>query len=162
VALGRDTRLLVMDEPAANLDPSARGAFFELLAERGPETTMILSSHRLDEVATLVGRVVELDHGRVVLDDRFGAGPAAASQLACRVELRRPEPAFARALLEWGLSGAEEGVAFAGRVAAPDRLRFLALLSRWAGQVRSLRLEEAPPSEATRTAPRDAAGQGAP
>jgi ABC-2 type transport system ATP-binding protein len=34
IALGRDTELLVMDEPAANLDPDARHIFFELLAER--------------------------------------------------------------------------------------------------------------------------------
>jgi ABC-2 type transport system ATP-binding protein len=34
IALGRDTELLVMDEPAANLDPDARHIFFGLLAER--------------------------------------------------------------------------------------------------------------------------------
>ena len=33
IALGRDTRLLIMDEPAANLDPEARKIFFELLAD---------------------------------------------------------------------------------------------------------------------------------
>ena len=31
---------------------------------------MLISSHRLDEVASLVNRVIELDQGRVVLDDR--------------------------------------------------------------------------------------------
>ena len=50
IALGRDTNLLVMDEPAANLDPEARAIFFELLAEK-KEAVMLISSHRLDEVA---------------------------------------------------------------------------------------------------------------
>ena len=34
IALGRDAKVLVMDEPAANLDPEARKIFFDLLAER--------------------------------------------------------------------------------------------------------------------------------
>ena len=33
IALGRDSELLVLDEPAANLDPEARHSFFQLLAE---------------------------------------------------------------------------------------------------------------------------------
>jgi ABC-2 type transport system ATP-binding protein len=70
VALGRDSRILLMDEPAANLDPEARHAFFGLLAERAGNTSMLISSHRLDEVAPFVERVVELDHGKVVLDER--------------------------------------------------------------------------------------------
>ena len=34
IALGRDCDLLVLDEPAANLDPEARHTFFQLLAAR--------------------------------------------------------------------------------------------------------------------------------
>ena len=52
-----------MDEPAANLDPEARHIFFQLLAERLHDTTMLISSHRLDEVAPLVNRVIEDGHG---------------------------------------------------------------------------------------------------
>ena len=70
IALGREAKVLVMDEPAANLDPEARKIFFDLLAERQNEATMIISSHRLDEVSSLVNRVIEMDLGKVVLDDR--------------------------------------------------------------------------------------------
>lgn len=69
IALGRDAELLILDEPAANLDPEARKVFFELLARRVGQSTMLLSSHRLDEISTLVNRVVELDMGKIVLDD---------------------------------------------------------------------------------------------
>ena len=48
IALGRDAQVLVLDEPAANLDPEARHTFFSLLAERLAGSTMIISSHRLD------------------------------------------------------------------------------------------------------------------
>ncbi|MES9846297.1 MAG: ABC transporter ATP-binding protein, partial [Candidatus Sedimenticola sp. 6PFRAG5] len=89
IALGRDVELLVLDEPAANLDPEARGIFFELLAEKQEDTAMIISSHRLDEVAALVNRVIEMDQGVVVLDDRVEDAVDLNSRLSCRIELIR-------------------------------------------------------------------------
>ena len=142
VALGRETDVLVLDEPAANLDPDGRARFFELLAERAPRATMLISSHRLDEVASLVHRVVELERGRVTLDDRI-AGPASlASRLRCRLELHRAEASAARALAGWGLRSSDGGLLWQGRVAGPDRLRFLGMLSRYAGLVAALDLRD--------------------
>jgi len=62
IALGRDAKILILDEPAANLDPDARHIFFQLLAEK-KDAVMLISSHRLDEVAALVNRVIEMDQG---------------------------------------------------------------------------------------------------
>ena len=70
IALGREAKILILDEPAANLDPDARHIFFQLLAEKKDEAVMLISSHRLDEVAALVNRVIEMDQGVVILDDR--------------------------------------------------------------------------------------------
>jgi ABC-type multidrug transport system ATPase subunit len=70
LAMATDCPLLLLDEPTANLDPAARAAFFELLRTRAPRPTVVLSSHRLDELRHLVDRVVVLADGRVVLDDR--------------------------------------------------------------------------------------------
>jgi ABC-2 type transport system ATP-binding protein len=82
VALREDVDLLVLDEPAANLDPEARDAFFKLLRERRPSDTMLISIHRLDELDGLVTRVVELDQGRVVLNRPHTAGQEAAHATA--------------------------------------------------------------------------------
>lgn len=79
LALREHADLLVMDEPAANLDPEAREAFFALLRERRPGRTMLISIHRLDDVAGLATRVVELDQGRVVVDRPLGEPRHAAS-----------------------------------------------------------------------------------
>lgn len=147
VALGRDSDVLVLDEPAANLDPEARAVFFELLAERAATTTMLISSHRLDEVAALVHRVVELDHGRVALDDRIADAGSLRSRLACRLELTRADDAVARALRSWGLAEADEGRVWEGSVAAPDRLRFLGTLSRYSGLLAAVALHEEGESE---------------
>ncbi len=67
-ALGREPKVLLMDEPSANLDPSAREMFFELLGKYNPDSLLILSSHRMTEIKGLVNRVVEMDFGKIVLD----------------------------------------------------------------------------------------------
>jgi len=142
IALGRACELLVMDEPAANLDHQARRAFFEVLAERQGKATMLISSHRIDEVAQLVSRVIELDQGKVVLDDRVDGAAALDALLRCRIELSRASDAAAAALRSWGLVPADDGLCFTGTIAGPDRLRFLGALARYSGLLRGLSLEE--------------------
>jgi ABC-2 type transport system ATP-binding protein len=140
-ALGRDPRLLILDEPAANLDPAARRVLFDLLADR-VGATMIISSHRLDEIAPLVERVVELERGRVILDDVVANAGALGTAFAAIVEITAPEPAFARAAAEWGLEISPDHRRFTGAVAGPDRLRFLGFVARHSGLVSGLQLKE--------------------
>jgi ABC-2 type transport system ATP-binding protein len=142
IALGRDTKLLIMDEPAANLDPEARKIFFELLAERQDNTTMLISSHRLNEVAALVSRVVELDLGRVVLDDRVADDVSLTGLLDCHIRVKRGEPAFAKALGAWGFRSSPDGLEWSGEVAGPDRLRFLGMTSRYVALIADLSFSE--------------------
>jgi ABC-2 type transport system ATP-binding protein len=142
IALGRDTDLLIMDEPAANLDPAARHEFFSLLAER-KSGAMIISSHRLDEVAALVNRVVEMDQGRVVLDDRVQDALEMDGILLAELTIGRPEIAFTKAMGEWGFTDLEGGIRWGGRLAGPDRLRFLGMLSRYAGLLTGVEMKEA-------------------
>ena len=142
IALGRDSKILVMDEPAANLDPEARHIFFQLLAERQDNTTMLISSHRLDEVASLVNRVLELDRGKVVLDDRVADDATLSGLLACRLILRRPEAAIAKTLASWKFTDVGNGTEWEGMVAGADRLRFLGMLSRYVGVLTQISLNE--------------------
>jgi len=142
IAFGRDAKLLVMDEPAANLDPEARASFFQLLAERQNQAAMLISSHRLDEVATLVNRVIEMDQGVVTLDDRVADAVSLSSRLDVSINLARRDEAFARAIADWGFAGRDDGRVWDGVVAGPDRLRFLGMLSRYAGLLSAIRMEE--------------------
>lgn len=73
MALATDCPLLLLDEPTANLDPPARAAFFRHLLDRRPAPTVLLSSHRVEELRPLVDRVVVLTDGVVAFD-----GPAEA------------------------------------------------------------------------------------
>jgi len=147
IALGRDCDLLVLDEPAANLDPEARHAFFQLLAERQNNVAMIISSHRLDEVAALVNRVVELDCGKIVLNDHVADQVDMDSMLDCRLMLTRADSAFAETVREWGFEDSDEGTLWQGRVSGPDRLRFLGVLSRYAALLKGIQMQEAASNE---------------
>ena len=142
IALGREARVLVMDEPAANLDPEARKIFFDLLAERLDDATMIISSHRLDEVSALVNRVIEMDMGKVVFDDKVADAVTLTARLACRIVLSRFEPAFAKALDGWNLASRDDNRIWEGEIAGPDRLRFLGIISRYTALVSDLSLSE--------------------
>ncbi|WP_153037482.1 ABC transporter ATP-binding protein [Amycolatopsis sp. YIM 10] len=62
--------LLFLDEPTVGFDPQARREFHDLvqrLAEQG-ETTIVLTTHDLDEAEKLAGRIMILNHGRIVAD----------------------------------------------------------------------------------------------
>ncbi|HBE91124.1 MAG TPA: ABC transporter ATP-binding protein [Gammaproteobacteria bacterium] len=142
IALGRDCDLLVLDEPAANLDPEARHTFFHLLAEKQKHAAMVISSHRLDEVAALVNRVVEMDQGKIVLNDHVADEIDMTSVLECRLTLTRANAAFSETVREWGFSDAGEGVVWLGQVSGPDRLRFLGVLSRYAALLKGIHLKE--------------------
>jgi ABC-2 type transport system ATP-binding protein len=69
-AVSHYPKLLLLDEPAAGLDPAARREFLEtsiqLLNSEG--TTILVSSHHMTDVERLGGRVVLLDQGVVKLD----------------------------------------------------------------------------------------------
>lgn len=142
IALGRDTQVLVLDEPAANLDPEARHIFFGLLAERLDTTTMIISSHRLDEVASLVNRVVEMDTGRIVLDDRVAEESRLSALFQVHLTLARPDAAIARTLATWQFADRRAGVEWHGTVSGPDRLRFLGMVSRYVGLLSRIEMQE--------------------
>lgn len=73
MALASPASILVFDEPTANLDPASRRVFLDRLSARAPRPTVLLSSHRLDEVRHMVDRVVVLVDGVVRFDDRLDA-----------------------------------------------------------------------------------------
>ena len=75
-------RLLFLDEPSTGLDPQNRANLQEqirrLHAEQG--TTIVLTTHYLEEADAIADRVVVIDHGRVIADDTAtGSSPGSAT-----------------------------------------------------------------------------------
>jgi ABC-type multidrug transport system ATPase subunit len=58
--------LIVVDEPTSGLDPEERLRFYHLLAELGQDSTVILSTHIVEDVAVLCPRFAVIQAGRVV------------------------------------------------------------------------------------------------
>ena len=66
-------KILIADEPTGNLDPVTSWEIIKLLVrvnELG--TTMVMATHNAEIVNALRRRVVHLDHGTVVRDERQG------------------------------------------------------------------------------------------
>ena len=70
IALGTRAKVLLLDEPLANLDPLARREFIQVLidAMKSDGSTALLSSHIVTDVEEACDRLVILGAGKVLLD----------------------------------------------------------------------------------------------
>jgi ABC-2 type transport system ATP-binding protein len=97
VALGVQGRpeLIFLDEPTTGLDPHARRRFWSLIAGlRAEGTTILLTTHYLDEAAQLADRVGVLAAGRLVdlaPPDELGSSLRLATTVRWRDESGRHE-----------------------------------------------------------------------
>ncbi|WP_240490796.1 AAA family ATPase [Amycolatopsis vancoresmycina] len=128
-ALLTEPRLLVLDEPANGLDPAGKKhvhGVLDRLAAAG--TTVVLSSHRMDDLEALCAEVTILATGRVVFTGPPAKLSAENSELAYR--LRTSDPAAARRVLaqtrgiteEKAARGDAEVLVIRARVPALDEL----------------------------------------
>jgi ABC-2 type transport system ATP-binding protein len=96
-----DTKLMILDEPTLGLDVMSRKSFYEMLIDEwcDGERSVLISTHQVEEVETLLSDVMMLDEGRLVLnisledmDRRFVAlshDPATADAIAAAHPLLR-------------------------------------------------------------------------
>jgi ABC-type multidrug transport system ATPase subunit len=77
LAFAAEAALLILDEPTGSLDTETRERFFERLDASARDATVILCSHRSEDLAGRVGRELELSDGRLVYDGpaRLGVRP---------------------------------------------------------------------------------------
>ena len=65
LALAAKPRLLILDEPTGSLDPESRARVLALVDALPRSTTVLLCSHRLSEIRSLVDEVIALADGAI-------------------------------------------------------------------------------------------------
>ncbi len=60
--------MLILDEPTSGLDPNQVHQVRDLITSLGKTKTILLSTHILQEVKAVAGRVILIHNGRIVLD----------------------------------------------------------------------------------------------
>jgi ABC-2 type transport system ATP-binding protein len=104
-AIIHDPVLLLLDEPAAGLDPEARWKLSSLIADLAKGgMTLIVSSHILSELEDYSTHVMIIRGGKLVLHKPLSeaaltiGADAAVRQTCMRIEIAAPDPGFERVL----------------------------------------------------------------
>jgi ABC-2 type transport system ATP-binding protein len=72
-ALMHEPRLLILDEPTAGVDIEIRRSMWDFLRQINEQgTTIILTTHYLEEAETLCRDIAIIDGGRIIARDRMG------------------------------------------------------------------------------------------
>jgi len=130
IALAARADLVVLDEPTASLDPGTRERFFALFDDYADGATVLLCSHRLEEVRQLVDHVLVLEEGRLVY-----AGAAADRLSAWTLALVEVRVTDARATVWLESHGFRRGRGtwWVHNVSHVDKLPLLTALTRELG-----------------------------
>jgi ABC-2 type transport system ATP-binding protein len=102
IGLAAQAELTLFDEPYAGLDAVARQIFYDRLLASYAErpSTVLLSTHLIDEAADLLERVVIIDRGRIVLDavadDVRGSATTVSGPIAAVEEFVSGRPTWDR------------------------------------------------------------------
>ncbi|MEN0109720.1 MAG: ABC transporter ATP-binding protein [Planctomycetota bacterium] len=147
-----DPRVLLLDEPTVGVDPQSRERIYAMIdALRRGGTTIVLTTHHLEEAEQRCDRIVVVDHGEVIAQGTLAEliAQTIGGDRRATVRLARPLPAEAMAALaeRWpptpavnGHAAAGEGTVLRTRFAsvAEDLPRLLGELASTGGEVRDV------------------------
>lgn len=99
-ALAAGTRLLLMDEPTNGLDIPSKSQFRRVIANNmTPDRTLIISTHQVHDVETLLDHILILNNSRLLLDasvadicNRYTFGNRTAAEMDDSVVYSEPSP----------------------------------------------------------------------
>ena len=107
-----EPEVLVLDEPAAGLDPKARKSFLDMVSHLHEEgLTVVMVSHNMDDLTNLCDRVAVMSEGKLLMEGTPAEVFSCAAELtAVGLATTSPEH-FANLLREGGLVVPHEGLA---------------------------------------------------
>ncbi|MCX7111169.1 MAG: ABC transporter ATP-binding protein [Proteobacteria bacterium] len=90
-ALAHSPRLLILDEPTAGVDIEIRRSMWDYLRQLNRDgTTIILTTHYLEEAENLCRNIAIIDHGDIVENNAMGNLLGKLDNVSFILELRKP------------------------------------------------------------------------
>ena len=118
-ALAHQPKVLFLDEPTAGVDVELRKGMWDIVRELQDQgSTIILTTHYLEEAQALADRVAVINRGQILLVEEKDALMRRMGRKRMTIELRTPVDAVPEALAGYDLTRADDG---ASLVYAYDR-----------------------------------------
>ena len=87
-ALIHDPEVLILDEPTSGLDPNQIVEIRNVIKEQGKNKLVLFSSHILQEVEAICDRVIIINKGKIVADDKLSNLHQQSSSSIVRVQFK--------------------------------------------------------------------------
>ena len=91
-AILHDPDVLILDEPTSGLDPNQIIDIRSLISELGKEKTVMLSTHIIQEVEAICDRVLIINKGEIVADDKAQNIKLYGKNISCTILVEFSEP----------------------------------------------------------------------
>jgi ABC-2 type transport system ATP-binding protein len=105
-SLLHEPRIVICDEPTTGVDPQSRNHIFETIRRLQQQgTTVVYTTHYMEEVEALCDEVAIIDHGQIIAHDKLAtllAPPAAPTGFVMRLEQPTDVASVGRALAAAG------------------------------------------------------------
>jgi len=109
-ALSHEPDILFLDEPSAGVDVELRRDMWEVVRNlRSGGTTIILTTHYIEEAEEMADRVGVISHGELIAIDEKQALMARMGKKTLEVVLAEPMTAVPAALADWDLTLTGDG-----------------------------------------------------
>ncbi|MEX2595695.1 MAG: gliding motility-associated ABC transporter ATP-binding subunit GldA [Salibacteraceae bacterium] len=89
-AMIHDPEVLILDEPTTGLDPNQIVEIRNLISNIGKDRTVMLSTHIMQEVEAICDRVIIINRGKIVADDKASNLTNYQNKQVIRVEFSKP------------------------------------------------------------------------
>ena len=99
-ALLHNPEVLILDEPTSGLDPNQIVEIRNVIKEQGKDKLVLFSSHILQEVEAICDRVIIINKGKIVADDKLSNLQKTSSNNIVRVSFKESlEPEWLRRII---------------------------------------------------------------
>ena len=89
-ALLHNPEVLILDEPTSGLDPNQIVEIRQVIKDQGKDKIVLFSSHILQEVEAICDRVIIINKGKIVADDKLNDLQKRSSLNVVRVSFKEP------------------------------------------------------------------------